>query len=66
MKTAFRRLVRFKSSDGEIKYGEAPEQVKVGDKVKIYTGDEPWDLHPADDEATITEVHGSFHAAKGK
>ena len=52
MKTAFRRLVRFKAAGGEIKYGEASEQVKV----KTYNGTEPWDLKPSDDEAVIAEV----------
>jgi hypothetical protein len=56
MKTAFRRLVRFKTSDGEIKYGEASEQVKVGDEVKTYKGTEPWNLDPSDDQAVIAEV----------
>ncbi|EXJ61494.1 uncharacterized protein A1O5_11810 [Cladophialophora psammophila CBS 110553] len=56
MKTAFRRLVRFKTSNGDIRYGEAQEQVKIGDKVKLYTGTEPWNLNPSDDEAVIAEI----------
>lgn len=57
MKTAFRRLVRFRTSEGEIKYGEASEEVKVGDSVRTYQGTDPWDLNPSSEEAVIAEVY---------
>ncbi|KIW28932.1 uncharacterized protein PV07_04784 [Cladophialophora immunda] len=56
MKTIFRRLVRFKTANGDIRYGEAPEQVRVGDTVKLYQGTDPWDLIPSDDEAVVAEI----------
>jgi hypothetical protein len=56
MKTTFRRLVRFNATDGSIKYGEAGEQVKVGDTVRLYTGDQPWALETSKEKAEIAEV----------
>ncbi|KAK6364946.1 hypothetical protein LTS17_011642 [Exophiala oligosperma] len=57
MKTAFRRLVRFKTSEGKIKYGEAPsEGASVGDVIKTYNGTFPWELEPSDEQAVVGEI----------
>ena len=58
MKTAFRRLVRFRATDGSIKYGEGPYQVAIGDKVEVYNGTEPWNLEKSGKTSEIAEVKG--------
>jgi hypothetical protein len=63
MKTTFRRLVRFKATDGTIKYGEAGEQVKVGDTIQVYTGDQPWALEGSGEKAEIAEVQCYIRAS---
>lgn len=58
MKTIFERLVRFKDANNDILYGEAPLDTTnlVGQRVPIYTGDNPWSLQATDRTAVIAEV----------
>ncbi|PMD29489.1 hypothetical protein L207DRAFT_538898 [Hyaloscypha variabilis F] len=58
MKTIFERLVRFKDTNNDILYGEAPAGIDdlVGLKVPVYAGDTPWSLQATDKTAEIAEV----------
>ncbi|KAH6708775.1 aromatic compound degradation protein [Leptodontidium sp. MPI-SDFR-AT-0119] len=61
MAPSFTRLVRFKSLDGQIYYGEAGDQWQSdlkGKSVKIFSGLDPFDekFHLSDKSATISEV----------
>jgi len=57
MKTAFERLVRFKSTEGDVLYGEAPAGDElVGKTVDVYEGSNPWDLKSAGKKAEIAEL----------
>jgi hypothetical protein len=62
----FNRLVRFRSTAGDVCYGEvsqvAPDrQSLVGSKVPLYKGAHPWDdgFEPSGLEGTIAEVNFS-------
>lgn len=60
MKSPFLRLVRFKTAEGIIHYGEAGSNWKenlIGKEVEIYNGD-PFDdgLHLSGQSAVIAEV----------
>jgi 2-keto-4-pentenoate hydratase/2-oxohepta-3-ene-1,7-dioic acid hydratase in catechol pathway len=60
MKTAFERLVRFKSTGGDVLFGEAPaDDELVGKTVDVYEGSSPWDLKSAGKKAEIAEVCAS-------
>jgi 2-keto-4-pentenoate hydratase/2-oxohepta-3-ene-1,7-dioic acid hydratase in catechol pathway len=61
MKTIFERLVRFKDTNNDILYGEAPAGIDdlVGLKVPVYAGDTPWSLQATDKTAEIAEVSDS-------
>ncbi|VUC32618.1 unnamed protein product [Clonostachys rosea] len=53
----FNRLVRFKDSDGNIRYGEAPSSGSlIGSEVAIYKGTEPWNLNLTKERAIISKV----------
>ncbi|CVL13696.1 hypothetical protein LB506_009074 [Fusarium annulatum] len=59
MEVAFERLVRFKSTDGRVLYGEAP----AGDvypwtssAIPVYEGISPWDLRLTEETARVAEV----------
>lgn len=60
MKTPFQVLIRFQDREGNIRYGEAPEDVSSdnfeGKEVQVYDGTEPWDLKPTLVTATVAEV----------
>ncbi|KAJ5727516.1 fumarylacetoacetate hydrolase family protein [Penicillium malachiteum] len=58
MRPVFERLVRFKDTDQNILYGEAPTGIDdlVGQTVTVYRGDIPWDLQPTTEHADIAEV----------
>ncbi|KAF2494817.1 hypothetical protein BU16DRAFT_463098 [Lophium mytilinum] len=64
MKTAFGRLVRFKSKGGEVLYGEAPTgDDLVGKTVELYEGEQPWELKATGKKAEIAEVLSPLPAA---
>uniref|UniRef100_A0A8H7K4A5 Fumarylacetoacetase-like C-terminal domain-containing protein n=1 Tax=Bionectria ochroleuca TaxID=29856 RepID=A0A8H7K4A5_BIOOC len=53
----FNRLVRFKDTDGNIRYGEAPSSGSlIGSEVDVYSGIEPWNLSLTKERAVISEV----------
>jgi 2-keto-4-pentenoate hydratase/2-oxohepta-3-ene-1,7-dioic acid hydratase in catechol pathway len=57
MASIFNRLVRFRDTDGKIRYGETKDLSNLqGKRVSIYGGDVPWDLWTTDEEAEIAEV----------
>lgn len=57
MKNSFKRLVRFKDSNGRTLFGEAPSSDDlVGREVPVYEGDNPWDLRIAGTTAKICSV----------
>lgn len=58
MKTTFQKLIRFQDHEGNIRYGEAPEDLDnlKDEKVPIYEGAEPWDLKPSSATAKIAKV----------
>lgn len=59
MKPLFDRLVRFKDTEGNVLYGEAPADVDslVGRKVAVYAGNTPWNLQKTNRSAEIVEVN---------
>ena len=58
MKPIFSKLVRFRDTNNEIFYGEAPTDTSnlVGQNVPIYTGSDPWDLKATEKTAVIAAV----------
>jgi hypothetical protein len=59
MKVAFKRLLRFKSPDGRILYGEAPAgdiYPRASLVVPVYEGINPWDLKVTEATAEVAEV----------
>ncbi|KAJ8117750.1 hypothetical protein OPT61_g1121 [Boeremia exigua] len=53
----FQRLVRFETERGEICFGEAPSSdIKVGDSVQVYGGNEPWALSANGGQARIAKI----------
>jgi 2-keto-4-pentenoate hydratase/2-oxohepta-3-ene-1,7-dioic acid hydratase in catechol pathway len=57
MSDTFSRLVRFKGTDGNIWYGEAPENHDLlGKRLPIYDGDVPWNLARTNKEMEVAEI----------
>ncbi|GIZ40704.1 hypothetical protein CKM354_000403200 [Cercospora kikuchii] len=58
MKTFFKTLIRFQDYEGNIRYGEAPDDLdNLKDKeVQIYEGTEPWDLNTSPATGKIAKV----------
>lgn len=58
MVAAFSCLVRFKDSNGTVRYGDVPSGPDnlVGSTANVLSGEEPWDLKPTQETAQITEV----------
>jgi 2-keto-4-pentenoate hydratase/2-oxohepta-3-ene-1,7-dioic acid hydratase in catechol pathway len=58
MVASFSCLVRFKDSNGKIRYGDVPSGPDdlVGKTANVLSGEEPWDLKPTQETAQIGEV----------